>query len=122
MTRHVSGRRFVLAAVAGLVTAAGLAGPARAFFPPPPRGGTGGIIITDPTPPPTVTIPPLPDDPFNEPPTGGVTGTPPLPNYPCDCPPPHTNNTPEPATVVMGLMGLVVAGGAALRKRLTRNG
>jgi hypothetical protein len=55
----------------------------------------------------------LPPDPFGTPDTGGL-GEPEAP----DPGPGPTVQTPEPASVVTALLGLAVAGGYGLRKRL----
>jgi hypothetical protein len=77
-----------------------VAGPAHALFPPPfffPPVVDQGI----PDPP---TPPDLPPDPSQPP--------------PCDCNcPPHIASTPEPATLISGLVGLTMFGGYALRRR-----
>src|SRR5262245_41213963 len=78
---------------------------AKGFFPPPPTGVSGGEV--PPAPPPVIPLPP--PDPFVPPPPPVV---PPAPARP-----PVARQTPEPATVVSGLIGLSVFGGYILRRR-----
>ncbi len=95
MTRHAI-------RLGGVALAASLLFPSisSAFFPP-----NVGI--------PPVTIQSVPPDPFGIPETGGLGE--PTPPEPGTGP---TVQTPEPATIVIGLTGLVMAGAIGLRKRL----
>ena len=99
---------------------------AQAFFPPIPVGSDPVTVSPPPPPPvipvtptipvPPVEVPPVPPPPFVPPP--------PLPTErptenPCTCEKPQV--VPEPATIISGLIGLSVLGGAAWRKRKKSN-
>jgi hypothetical protein len=108
--------------------------PAQAFFPSylPDIVGRPVTTIPVPVPPPTndpptdIPVPPLPVPPTPVPPTP-VPPTPVPPpddNNPptevpptCECTPNTPNSTPEPATLVSGLIGLGVAGAVRARRR-----
>lgn len=104
-----------------ILLAVTLSSTANAFFPPIPPGGVRGEVIppepeTPPTPPPDPVIPTPPVDPF--PPTPDPE--PPV-EPPCYCPPPvDVKNTPEPATLVLGGLGILFGSGYALRRKLKK--
>lgn len=99
-------RRFGIGTLAAIVLSFGVAGYAHALFPPPffyPPTGVAG----------------QPDPP--EPPPVSDPGTP--PPCECPCPPPPCGGgtgvatTPEPATMISGVIGLSMLAGFALRRR-----
>ena len=108
-----SKHRFRGIALAGILIMICSTTAGQAFFPPPPSippavSGADIPPLVTPTPP---SIPPPPPDVF-------VPPTPVAPPPTCVCAPPvTTQSTPEPASFVMGLIGLTVAGGYALRRR-----
>jgi hypothetical protein len=102
---------------------------APAFFPPIPTGG-GPVSVGPQQPPPIIlpispgipvppvvpppVVPPVPPPPFVPPPVPPVVN----PGGKPDCGGPHTPQaTPEPATIVSGVIGLSVLGGYAWRRR-----
>ena len=87
---------------------------AQAFFPPPPTGVAGGEVPPVPPPPPP-NIPDPPSDPFTPPPN-----EPPATPPPCSCACISVHTTPEPATLVSGLVGLSLLGGYVVRRRLKK--
>ena len=108
-------RRFRMVAMAGILTAICVTTAAQAFFPPPPPPtGVSGGEVPPPANPPPVVVPQPPPDPFIPPPP-----TTPPPDT-CTGPPVTPQNTPEPASLVMGLVGLMVAGGYAARRRFRK--
>jgi hypothetical protein len=94
---------------------------ASAFFPPIRPVDPPITVLPNPGPaqPPPVIIPTVPPPPFIPPVTPTTTVTPnEVPGCDCDCHTPNPPNTvPEPATVVSGLIGLGLVGGAAWRRR-----
>ena len=86
-----------------------VASSARALFPPPfyytPTVTSQGT--TDPP------CPPLPPDPFQDPPAPEI---PPMPT----CGGGHVASTPEPTSLIMGAIGLSIAGAYALRRRFAK--
>jgi hypothetical protein len=93
---------------------------AQAGFPVP--GGPPGIIQGDPDPePPTITppvIPPPPDDPFCPPDNGSPV--PPVTPQGTPCHGGGITSTPEPATVISGLLGASLLGGYIVRRRKSK--
>jgi MYXO-CTERM domain-containing protein len=92
---------------------------------PKPQTTPGGISPTTTPPTPTTpTEPPenpeLPDVPVPLD-TPQLPPVPPAPPTPPESPPTTTEQTPEPATMVLGLVGLGVAGAALLRRRLKKS-
>lgn len=103
---------------------------AEAFFPPinnqinvsPPPS----VVVIPPTSPPVVVVPPVSPPPFSPPPPPPVIVVPPPPSPPntvpppCECPCTCDPSTPEPSTMVAGVMGLAAAAGwrASRRKRV----
>jgi hypothetical protein len=86
---------------------------ANAFFPPvvPPPP----VVVTVPpvSPPPVIVVPPVSPPPFSPPPSPPTIVVPPV------SPPlsPPTTSTPEPATLITGLMGLAAVAGYRLVRR-----
>ena len=104
-----SSRRFVRWTAAAVLLGLTAASSAQALFPP-PFYYPPVVITGDPDPePPT---PDLPPDPFTPPPE-----TPCSPCSPCSCDCTTVRNTPEPATLVSGIVGLSLIGAAAWRRR-----
>lgn len=128
----------------GIMLAGSWVAPAYAFFPPVTNPGTGGGgVSVSPVPPvsqpqvtvpPTIPIPVTPPPPFIPvvpqtvpptvppvvPPVVPPTVPPVTPTEDCCCtsPPPVTpSETPEPATMLSGLIGLGVVAGAAWKRR-----
>jgi MYXO-CTERM domain-containing protein len=100
-------RGFQYTAVLGVAASLCLANSAFALFPPPffyPTGVSAGNVPPPPPPPPP-------------PPTNDV---PPPPPPPCHGPMPNAS-TPEPATMISGLLGVTMLGGYALRRRRKQN-
>jgi MYXO-CTERM domain-containing protein len=94
-------KRFGIGLVAAMVVTLGVASSAQALFPPPfyyPTEPAGEVTPPDP---PCVPPPPC-GSPCPPPPCGGGTGV---------------ATTPEPATMISGVIGLSVLAGFALRRR-----
>jgi PEP-CTERM motif-containing protein len=95
-------------AALGLVAGLCLSGSAYALFPPPfyfppvTNNGNPDPELPPPPPPPVIDLPPPPTEPE---PCG------------CPCPPVHTHATPEPTTIVSGLVGMTMLGGYVLRRK-----
>lgn len=114
----MTGRNCVIAGVAALLLAA-TGARLEAFWPPslgtPPTTGTT-------TTPPSVTVPELPPD-LGAPPPDSGPGQPPGAETPPENPPPEGGNppdtaaAPEPATLLMGLLGAGGVGVYALLRR-----
>jgi hypothetical protein len=98
-------KRFGIGLVAAMLVTLGAAGSAHALFPPP------FFYPTEPAGEPTPPDPPCVPDPFTPPPCGNP------------CPPPPCGGgtgvatTPEPATMISGVIGLSMLAGFALRRR-----
>jgi hypothetical protein len=90
--------------------------PVQAFFPPVPNGSD--VVVTPPPVSPINPLPPPVSPPVPPPPP--VIEDPPLPPVspppPCTCDP-RPQGVPEPTTVVSGLVGVGIAGVAALKRR-----
>jgi len=98
-------RGFRRTVALGLAAALGLCASAFAMFPPP---------FYNP-PPVRVNGDPEPEIPSTPPP---VTQAPPPVDPPCHCDcTGHTQSTPEPTTIVSGLLGATMVAGYALRRR-----
>lgn len=103
-----SSSRFTRWAALAMLAAVGVASSAHALFPP-PFYYPPVIITGDPDPePPT---PDLPPDPFTPPPD--VPCTP--PPHDCDCT--TVRNTPEPTTMISGILGASLLGVVAWRRK-----
>lgn len=113
----------VFPATAGAVLVGAWANPAQAFFPSYLPDIVSGPPTSVPLPPPTINIPtgipvpPVSPPPFTPPvpPPNTDTSVPPPPPCCCDCNNP--TQTPEPATLVTGLIGLGAAGAASRGRR-----
>ncbi len=108
MIRNFMSRAIGVSVAASMMLGIWSSSKALAFFPFPLPGNVGGVTVVDIPP----VIPPVPPDPF--PPT-------PPPVTPPPVTPPAVQNTPEPASVVLGLTGVALAGVAAIRRRIRRN-
>jgi hypothetical protein len=93
--------------------------PARAIFPPiftTPTTVTTTPIVVIPTPPVTTTVPTTPSNPVTpvttqgNPGGGGTVTTQGNPS-----------STPEPGSIVLGLIGLATVGAGTLRRRMSKN-
>ena len=92
---------------------------ALAFFPPVVPPPPKVVVVPPVSPPPVIVVPPVSPPPFSPPPPPHVV-VPPVSPPPIVVPPvsPHTTGTPEPATLIAGLMGLAaVAGYRAVRRK-----
>ena len=89
---------------------------ANAFFP--PVWGTAPPAVVPPVvPPPVVVVPPVAPPPFVPPPPPVIVVPPVSPPPIVVSPPPPPTGTPEPATLVSGLIGLAAAAGYGLKRR-----
>jgi hypothetical protein len=91
---------------------------AYAFFPPISPPPPTVVVVPPVSPPPVIVVPPVSPPPFSPPPPPPVV-VPPVSPPPVVVPPvsPTTNTTPEPATLVTGLLGLAAVAGYRLVRR-----
>ncbi len=94
---------------------------ANAFFPPVWPVSPPTVVVTPPVDPPPVTVPPISPPPFVPPPPPPVIVVPPYSPPPITVPPVSPpcgcTCTPEPATLVSGLIGLATVAGYGLKRR-----
>jgi hypothetical protein len=93
---------------------------AEAFFPPVWPVSPPTVVVPPVSPPPVIVVPPVSPPPFVPPPPPPVIVVPPVSPPPIIVPPvspPPMCGTPEPATLVSGLIGLAAAAGYGLKRR-----
>jgi hypothetical protein len=97
---------------------------ANAFFPPVTPPPPHVVVVPPVSPPPIIVVPPVSPPPFSPPPPPHVV-VPPVSPPPIVVPPvspPNTNNTPEPATLLTGMLGLAAVAGYRLVRRKENEG
>lgn len=86
---------------------------ANAFFPPVTPPPPKVVVVPPVSPPPVIVVPPVSPPPFSPPPSPPVVVPPVSPPPIIVVPPvsPGTSTTPEPATLISGLIGLAAVAG-----------
>ena len=127
----------VVPTAATVAVVGGWSAPAQAFFPSylpdilnDPVTTVPPVVVPPPPFPISPPVTPVPPPPFVPPPVVPPVVPPPPPNVPnevppvpptCSCHPNTPNETPEPATLISGLIGLGVAGAARGKRRLWKS-